>query len=62
MKTYTKEQILLAAKIGQIPQVDASQIIANLDKAVLQEAANEADEKLKKQETQSFGKVKISCE
>lgn len=37
MKKYTKEQILIAAEIGEVSMIDAKHIVSLLDEAVILE-------------------------
>lgn len=37
MKKYTKEQILIAAEIGEVSMIDARHIVSLLDEAVIME-------------------------
>ncbi len=62
MKQYTTDQILLAAKIAQVPLSDAREIIAKLDSAVAEEKQNETDILLSEQENLPLGKLKLGCE
>ena len=40
MKTYTKEQFLLAAELGEVSMIDAKHIVSLLDEAVEKESCN----------------------
>ena len=57
MKKYTKEQILIAAEIGEVSMIDAKHVVSLLDEAVILERKRTADDENLKKVHEKYGKT-----